>query len=99
MFYRKYVKKYKRVADNSEQMSSGLDGEIATAADEIRQMSLDEESEYLSFFRTCCIDRDKEILKIKLKQSIALREKTIQKRETKFAESFPFYFLSPDLVC
>lgn len=33
-----------------------------------------------------------------MQQTIALREATIRKRETKFVESFPFYFVSPDLV-
>lgn len=98
LFYRKYVKKTKKGSEKLAAIPSEMDEAIAAAADEIQQLTLDEEFEYLSFFRTCFVDRDKEILKIKMKQSIGLREKTIRKRETKFAESFPFYFLSPDLV-
>lgn len=98
MFYRKYVKKNRKCLENPEEMPSEMDDAIATVAEQIHQMSIEEELEYLTFFRTCLIDRDKEILKIKMKQSICLREKHIRKRETKFAASFPFYFVSPDLV-
>lgn len=64
----------------------------------MEKVTLEDEYSFLLFFKTCLLDRDKEILKIKMQQSIALRETTIRKRETKFIEVFPFYFVSPDLV-
>lgn len=71
---------------------------IDNVVEQIGKMTLEEEYSCLLFFKTCLIDRDKEILKIKMQQTIDLREATIRKRETKFIESFPFYFVSPDLV-
>lgn len=66
--------------------------------DQFASLTIEEELASLLFFKTCLIDRDKEILKIKLKQTIAMRQKVLKRRETKFIESFPFYFLSPELV-
>lgn len=61
-------------------------------------LTYNEELEHLLFFRTCEVNRDKEVLKIRMKQTVALREKTLKKNETKFPEMFPFYFVEPDLV-
>lgn len=52
----------------------------------------------LLFFKTCSVEKDIDILKIKLDRSVSLHEKVIRKRETKFAEIFPFYFVAPQLV-
>lgn len=98
LFYLKYVKKNKMCLDKPQEIPSEMGDTATEVVDGIVQLSLDEEDEFLSFFRTCFVDRNKEILKIKMKQSIGLREKVIKKKETKFAVSFPFYFVSPDLV-
>lgn len=45
----------------------------------------------------CVVSRDRDVLELKMKNSIVLREKTINKHETKFAEMFPFYFIEPEL--
>lgn len=58
----------------------------------------EEELEYLLYFRTCIVDREKDILRLKLQKSIKLREKIIEKRDTVFHQSFPFYFTNPEMV-
>lgn len=96
--YRKYGKKKlekPNAIDVVEQTSDVINQNVV---DQFASMTIQEELANLLFFKTCLIDKDKEILKIKLKQTITLRQKVLKKRETKFIESFPFYFLSPDLV-
>lgn len=61
-------------------------------------LSYTEELDYMLFFRTCVVQREKDVLKLKLRKSIAMREKIIRTRNTDFPEKFPFYFISPDLV-
>lgn len=56
------------------------------------------EMECLLFFRNCVIDRDIEILKIKLNQTVEMRQRLIKKKETIFNKAFPFYFIRPELV-
>lgn len=51
------------------------------------------------FFRTCVVNRDREQLKIRLKQTIRAREVLIKTKGTKFHQLFPFYFIDPMLVC
>lgn len=63
-----------------------------TAEDEIDELS------YLLYFKTCLVDRDLEILKIKLAQTIEMREVLIKKKDTQFHKVFPFYFIEPSLV-
>lgn len=65
---------------------------IASNSDEINEM------ECLLFFRTCIVDRDIEILKIKLIQTVDFRQGLIRKKETIFHKAFPFYFVRPELV-
>lgn len=99
LIYRRYNKPRKDEAKaNEKQNDSTQVPEVDNVAKHFGQMTLEEEYSCLLFFKTCLIDRDKDILKIKMQQTIQLREKTIRKRETKFIESFPFYFVSPDLV-
>lgn len=101
LYYKRYNKAKPRAKGNNlaiEEDVPSVDSDLAIVAKQFNKLSLEEELEYLAFFKTCLIQRDKKILKIKMQQSIALRDKVIRKRETKFAESFPFYFLSPDLV-
>lgn len=57
-----------------------------------------DELEFLLYFKTCLVDRDIEILKIRLSQSIEMREKLIKKKDTVFHKMFPFYFIQPTLV-
>lgn len=57
-----------------------------------------DELQFLLYFKTCLVDRDLDILKIKLKQSIHMREKLMDKKGTEFHKSFPFFFIQPSLV-
>lgn len=100
LFYRKYHRKRKDENTNNlnDEVLSHSNEDVSTIVDEFHKLTVDEESQYLAYFKVCIVKRDLDILKIKLKQSIELREKTIRKRETKFVESFPFYFVEPSLV-
>lgn len=57
-----------------------------------------DELSFLLFFKTCIVNKDLSILKIKLEQSILIREKLIKKAKTEFHKTFPFYFIEPTLV-
>lgn len=72
--------------------------ELMTVVDQVGEMTIDEELQTLLFFKTCSVEREMDILKIKLSRSGSLRDKVIRRRETKFSESFPFYFVAPELV-
>lgn len=56
-----------------------------------------DELEFQLYFKTCLVERDLDILKIKLKQSIKMRQSN-QKQNTGFHKTFPFYFIQPTLV-
>lgn len=89
-------KKYKKpIQQNKNHLqSSGNDDMIEN---EQSDDGIDE-LEFLLYFKTCLVDRDIEILKIKLSQSIEMREKLIKKKDTVFHKMFPFYFIQPTLV-
>lgn len=53
---------------------------------------------FLLYFKACLVDRDLDILKIKLKQSIQMRERLMEKKGTEFHKLFPFFFVQPSLV-
>lgn len=57
-----------------------------------------DELQFLLYFKTCLVDRDLDILKIKLKQSIQMREQLMDKKGTEFNKTFPFFFVQPSLV-
>lgn len=57
-----------------------------------------DELEFMLFFKNCLFDRDFDVLKIRLKQSIGMRETLLKKKGTEFHKSFPFYFVRPELV-
>lgn len=57
-----------------------------------------DELQFLLFFKTCLVQRDLDILKIKLKQSIDMCERLMEKKGTEFHKTFPFYFVEPSLV-
>lgn len=57
-----------------------------------------DELQFLLYFKTCLVDRDLDILKIKLKQSIQMREQLMEKKGTEFHKTFPFFFIQPSLV-
>lgn len=61
-------------------------------------LTIEEELEYELFFRTCIVARDKDILKIKMKKSIKMRETMIRQNAMEFHQMFPFYFIEPELV-
>lgn len=104
--YRKYVKsskcKNKNTSNEQSNEPSNDDAEndpMATVADDLARMSVTDELSTMLFFETCLVTRDKEILKIKLQQTIGLRERAIRKMDNlSFFDSFPFYFIEPDLV-
>lgn len=58
----------------------------------------EEEMAIFLYFRTCIVDKEKEILKIKMKQTISARETAIKKKGTIFYQHFPFYFVDSELV-
>lgn len=101
VLYKKYKTNKKTItqtkASNSDKEPEP-DVRVAAISNQMEEMTLDEELSYLLYFKTCMVDREMEILKIKMQKTIALREKTIKKRETKFIESFPIYFVAPELV-
>lgn len=102
LFYMRYRKENPKRTDIRENVTkekdASDDNEVIAVEKQFQKLSLEEEMAYLAYFKTCLVERDKEILKIKMQQSICLRKKVIRKREIKFVESFPFYFVSPDLV-
>lgn len=102
LYYKMVYKKYGKGAQEIENSENG-DGCVMDVGTDEKDIGTDdltynEELEHLLFFRTCVVSRDKEILKIRMKQTISLREKTLKTKLTKFPEIFPFYFVSPDLV-
>lgn len=103
LLYRKYGKTNKKDQPkenerSGDDLTGNGDTEVGNITAGIETLTLQEELQYLLYFKTCMIERDKDVLKIKMQQTIKLREATIRKREVKFFESFPFYFVSPDLV-
>lgn len=96
IFYNKLT--YRKYAKQNKKSQEEEDNVLAPVVDSMATMTIEEELQTLLFFKTCSVNREMDILKIKLDRSVSLREKAIRKRETKFAESFPFYFVSPDLV-
>lgn len=93
LFHKRYRKKDLDIAMNNMNLScsendNGEDVGLTNC----------EELEYQLFFRTCLLPRDKEILKIKMKQSILMREQMIKNTKMEFHLVFPFYFLDSDLV-
>lgn len=91
LFYRRILKR--KVEDETIRKEP-----LSPVIDQIATMSVEEESDILLYFKTCSIEREKDNLKVKLSRTVSLREKIIRQRETKFAETFPFYFVAPDLV-
>lgn len=89
--YQKYGKGT-RVRGNSDHDIADEESDPST------ELTYNQELEHLLYFRTCVVSRDKDVLQIRLKQTISFREKLLKKNETKFPELFPFYFVSPDLV-
>lgn len=91
--YRAPSKKNKKKAQNSfNPNTTDENGNLIDQSNDIDEM------EFLLFFKTCLVDRDIDILKIRLSQSVELRESLIKKNETKFHKVFPFYFIKPTLV-
>lgn len=72
---------------------------IAAIEENVENMTLEEELDNLLFFKTCVVSRNRDVLELKMRNTVKLREKTIKKHETKFFEMFPFYFVEPKLVC
>lgn len=94
LIYQKYGKATKKTDENENAVTKLPQSESEKSSG----ITIDEELAFLLYFRTCIVDRDKEVLKVKLKQTIAMREKLIKKKDTCFHKVFPFYFISPDLV-
>lgn len=81
----------------SEVSLSESNGEAATDNTE-EYLTAEQELEYQLFFRTCNLPHDKDILRIKLKKSIKMRETMIKQNNKEFYQMFPFYFLQPESV-
>lgn len=80
------------IADNDDDVDGAVGG-----SHRVDELTEEGELEYKLFFRTCIVARDKDILKIRLKKSIKLRE-TMMKEKEEFFQIFPFYFIDSDLV-
>lgn len=78
--------------------NTAFENDLNTSIAEMNQLTLDEEYENLLFFKTCIVSRNRDVLELKMENTIALREKTIKKHDTKFVEMFLFYFVEPELV-
>lgn len=111
LFYQKYGppatrKNKKRNNKNNKNHDNSLsrndtsqfDEDLNRSIAELNHLTLNEELENLLFFKTCIVSRNRDVLELKMKNTIALREKAIKKHETKFVEIFPFYFVEPELV-
>lgn len=96
MYHKHFYKKYQK-----KNLVQALD-DLNVSSDDIADsdaLSEEEEKAAMLFFRTCVVHRDREQLKIKLKQTVKARENLIRKKGTKFHQVFPFYFIDPMLVC
>lgn len=93
LFYKRYHKKDLHLAMNDMTLSDNENDN-----EESIDLSREEELDYQLYFRTCMLPRDKEILKIKLRKSISMREQMMKRTKMEFHEIFPFYFLDSDLV-
>lgn len=58
----------------------------------------EQQTELILFFKTCVVHTDKERLKLKMNETVKFRRSLITKSETRFPELFPFYFVESDLV-
>lgn len=91
--YHKYKKPSKKcpnvITVENEPSENAIENNTDDAVDELT---------YLLYFKTCLVDRDLEILKIKLAQTVEMREVLIKKKDTQFHKMFPFYFIEPSLV-
>lgn len=96
LMYRKICyTKYKKPATKKGRL--GRNGDDNNCNNNNNDDEIDE-LEFLLFFKSCIVDRDREILKIKLKQSIEMREALVRKKDTQFHKVFPFYFIDPTLI-
>lgn len=93
-YYKKYRKNDLVSAMENMELSTDVDG-----MDETEELSPEEQKSAMLFFRTCMLDRDRNELIAKLKQTIKARETLIKQKGIKFHQVFPFYFLDPSLVC
>lgn len=99
--YQKYVKGSKK--QKNEVPDENVNGEeqlVEEAVEPEPELSYEEELQYLLYFKTCVVGnpREKDILKMKMVQTIALREKLFAEKKTEFSKAFPFYFTASDLV-
>lgn len=91
--------RYKKQSKNQKGTSLGGLDDIPEEeeAGGVQNVEMDE-LEFMLFFKSCLVDRDFDVLKIRLKQSIGMRETLLKKKGTEFHKSFPFYFVRPELV-
>lgn len=90
--------KYKKPAKRHAKAKNCIVVENETDDCDVESNDDIDELNFLLFFKTCIVDKDLPILKIKLEQSIPMREKLIKKANTEFHKVFPFYFIEPKLV-
>lgn len=50
------------------------------------------------YFKTCLVSEQGSDLLDKLKSTVAIRMSLLNDKDTNFPETFPFYFVSPDIV-
>lgn len=85
MKYKKPTKKQKhKTTTEDEDVNENAVETDDTAIDDIGELS------YLLYFKTCIVDRELDILKIKLTKTIEMRESLIKKRVLSFIRLFLF---------
>lgn len=64
----------------------------------LEDLTEDQQTELILFFKTCVVHNDMQELKAKMKETVNFRRSLILKKETRFPELFPFYFVDSELV-
>lgn len=106
LLYRKYnmptTRKNRKRKSRGNETTVSKDVDTVTNENDMENsmaaLTLEEELDSLLFFKTCVVARNRDVLELRMKNTIPLREKTIKKHETKFFDMFPFYFVEPRLV-
>lgn len=92
---------YNKFKNQKEKLMRKMQANLTVSSDADRnecQYSEEEKLELLLFFKTCLIPKDKSKLLQTLKETIQFRKELYACDSTIFADSFKFYFISPDIV-
>lgn len=100
IYHRVHYLKYKKPVRQAKKNKSSQpeNNNENDAQDDTQSNAAIDELSFLLFFKSCIVERDFEELKKRLEQSIDMREKLINAKNTEFHKLFPFYFIEPLLV-